>query len=565
MVHLSDIHFSNTEKSLQLLDSLKNDLKAMKSEVGRFDSIIITGDCIDKGKTEYFSLLAEKLKTISKECNVKKNRVFSVPGNHDASRNNEWLSSVIDSKKDDIALQLQTVQQEMSPLFPAYNKFIEQFSNVRDGIGVKDIKIGDIHVRIIMLNSSWSTLINNKYGDLRLGDAQLLKIRTAIKASKVKKPEITVACLHHPLDWFAYDDRMKLQKLLYEDCDVDILLHGHIHEADFAATSNVDLATRTFCTGISYIKSGEKSSRKDGMRYSIYEVNITTKTINVYLRATNSRGKFIADNTLYSKVAKDGFFVMPFGNPFDCIIPIKSINREGKSNVFLDKTFADLMLEKEELLFNFYCGVTNFLESLDLNKEKEKYRTDWDKQYDKTLPDKEKEEKFEKDFYQYIFEFYCMYIVNVLNALFFQKDKQVRYLIRIYDQTLNQHVAKIAERFCSTIDDLKTTKNFKWGEGMIYQSYLSSSALLKSANPDLHINGNSTRWLDYLTITFSKIRIKTPTGDIPLLSFNIAISNKKSEKCLYALAHSSLYDKLQELFLLFDQKVYPLAKLYSIA
>lgn len=568
LAHLSDIHFSGTDTALKLMNNLKDDLQSMKDKIGRVDSIIITGDCVDQGKMENFNLFEKKLQEISKGCKVNKNRVFSVPGNHDASRKNEWLYGVKESKKDDIDLQLQTVQKEISPLFPEYNMFVEKFSKVRDGIGVKCVKVENMYVRIIMLNSSWSTLINNKYGELHIGDTQLLKIRREFEASKGKKPKLTIACLHHPLDWFAYDERLKLKKLLYEDCGVDILLHGHIHEAEFASTSNIDLATKTFCTGISYVKTGEKSSRRDGMRYSIYEINITTQTINIYLRATNNRGEFVDDNTLYSKVAKGGFFSLPLGNPFNCIMPIESVNNAEKNNVFLEQSFVKLMLEKEDLLFKFYCGIAERLEEMiaNLDKEQARYQLDWEKDYGSVLGSEEQKKKFEKDFYRYVFELYCMYIIQVLKALFFQNHNQVRFLIRIYDKISNQHIAEFAEGVYVTAEDIKNIKNFKWGEGMIYYSYQSKSALLKSANMDLHLDGNSTRWLDYLTVTPSNIRIKSLSGGwVPLISLNIAISDKENERCLYALAQSTLYDKLQELFALFERKVYSLAKLYDTA
>lgn len=560
IVHLSDIHFNNTEESNILLANLIDDLQLMKREVGKYDLLAITGDCVDRGRVDLFEIFNKKVNGILKACGLKpKNTTIVVPGNHDISHDNVWLKSLKKEHMDNYEKTNSVIENDFAPLYKEYNEFVDKYSAPKNGIGVKYFTVNGLTIRAIFINSSWSTLTNNKYGQLVIGDKQIEEIKNKITSRK-KKFDFTIACMHHPLDWFEYKERMKLQDFLYNTLKVDFLLHGHIHEASYDSLFNMDTTTNIFCTGISYTITGEKCSRKDGMRYSIYEIDKDTLTVNVYLRSTNKNGEFVGDNRLYSAVNKEGFFSIPIGNISECIMPIRCAKNDNKHNIFLSRNLVELLLAKEERLFRYYCGMEKVLEQMLV--EKEQTFSNWKKTHKKYS--KSQKEAFEKEFYLEQFELYCMHALINLNALFFEKHKDVRFLLRRYDPTSNKHVAILAEGINSTKKDLENTKNFTWGEGMIYSSYKCKAPLLKSKNLDCHVEGNSKDfWKEYLTIAIGGIEIKKARELIPLFALNIATNSFENEACLQALSLSSIYEKLQEVFKLFNYKAYDLVKLFE--
>lgn len=492
IVHLSDIHYDGTENSKNLLDNLCKDLKKMGKKIyGGYNLLILTGDCIDRGNTKLFQEFSTLLKKIMRVCSLRKTRVVIVPGNHDSMRENPWLSAIKDKYKESECSQnkiIKDIESDISPLYKEYNDFTEDYSNQKNGIGVRYYNINDMVVRVIFLNSAWSTLAGCKYGELYIGDAQLNKINRLVKKRK-QQYDITIACIHHPLDWFRYDERVKLQEFLYSTMKVDFVLHGHIHEASYDSVSNMDIFTNTFCTGISYHKTNESSSRKDGMRYSIYEIDYDTRTINVYLRATNQKGEFVSDNRLYSKVNRNGFFSLPLGNINECLMPISSVANSFSKNVFLNYEFVKKLMEKEDLLFKFYCGMEECIKERFVKTKDEafdKYKQNWEKINHVKLTEKVQLQLCEKAYYKQEFEVYCYFVANVLNGLFFKNHKHVRFLVRIYNKKSGKHEACAAEGIYNNIDDIKA---FKWGEGLICKSYEK-----KSCVTSIKKYGISCRW-----------------------------------------------------------------------
>lgn len=559
IIHLSDIHFDGLDESNHIMNNLIDDLTDMKKYVGQYDLLTITGDCVDKGKVDLFNLFSKKLNELIRKNDLKANKIVIVPGNHDVSHENSWLVALKESQKSILEIN-RRMESDYAAIFREYNDFVKKYQCPDNGFGVKYYTCNGLVIRIIFINSSWSTLTNNKYGDLIIGEKQLEYIKGKLTN---KKYDYTIACMHHPLDWFTFNDRIRIQKFLYDELKVDFLFHGHIHEASYDSINNMDNNTSIFCTGISYHKTGENCSRKDGMRYSIYEIDKDTHTVNIYLRATNEQGVFVGDNRLYTKVNKDGFFTIPIGNITECLLPLSNASQTDKSFVFTNRNFVELLLHKEEYLFRYYCKMEKIVDQL-LQKGKLEEFINKKKKGRKKIKQSEKRE-WEKEFYKEQFEYYCMFVLNDLNALFFERHKDVRLLLRRYNPRTNEHIAVFAEGVHSSLEEIDKVKKFTWGEGMIYASYKSKSALLMSKNIESHINGNSKGvWKDYLTIAIGGIEVKGHGGQVPLFALNIATESFENERCLQALALSSIYDKIQEVFKLFQTRAMDLAEIYDI-
>lgn len=561
IIHLSDIHFDDSESSNKLLDAIKDDLLLLKKELEEYHILIITGDCVDKGKTDLFDNFIKKLDRIIKECGITRKKVIINVGNHDTDLNNPVFKGL----KGDIAEKANEIEKRLGSLYPEYNASTSKFAETQNGIGVNDITIANhsktklFKFRIISLNSAWYTTVNNKYGELCIGDEQIKKIKEKINAKRISINDFDsiILCMHHPLDWFKYEEREKIEKLIQEQ-HVDYILHGHIHDSNVENISNIDNTTHVFCTGIPYKKDGgiNPSSSKSGMRYSIYQINKDTKTMNIFIRSTNTKGVFKEDSDLYSNV-KNGFFTIPLVKPDQFIMPFKCVDAIPKTSIALTKELVNKILYKENILFDFYCKQVQKIEKIgqEDNKNYKEFEAKWkqDKNITAARLSKLDNSICRKEYNKNEFKKFCFEILISLNAIFFNGD--VRFLIRHFDKNKEAHVAFCADGVFSETNDIMAIKSFPWKNGLIYWSFVKKEALLKSCNHKYYEKGNSDNWKNSLTITISDIVILHHNEAIPLLSMNIAISSIKNESCLEALAMSSIYNKISAIFKLYDEKV----------
>lgn len=562
VIHLSDIHFNNSNEINDLINKLISDLLEIKEELNDFHLLIITGDCVDKGQVNLFEIFSKKLDKLLKECGISKKKVAIAIGNHDVNLNSNYLemlkkSNLNNNSNENLLVKL---EPDITSIYQEYNKFVKNYINTENGINVSDITVKGLKksklltIRLIMLNSSWSTTIHNKYGELKIGDTQLKNIREKIDSlrEKKKKCDYVFLCMHHPLDWFTFQDRNKIRELM-EYANVDFFLHGHIHTSDVKNVNNIDATINTLCTGISYKKEGEKSSSKSGMRYSIYQIDKYTKTMNIYIRSTNEKGKFVPDTTLYSNV-KQGFFTIPLENIRECLMPFNSVDQISRYSIVLTNDNVKKILSKESLLFDFYCAMSQKIENICNEKEDEylKYKRKW-------IENKAEENEVEcrKDFEKEQFGLFCYDMLIHLNALFFHGN--VRFLIRVYRLKTNSHDVFVADGVESS--QINNIKNFNWKEGLIYYSYIKNCALLQSTNPKYYKKGNSDIWKNSLTIAIKDVTILVYDEPIPALTMNIAINSLENEPCLEALALSSIYQKIGKIFALYIRKVYNIKNL----
>lgn len=570
IIHLSDIHYEKTEENDKLLDNLQKDLENQKNEFEEYHLMIISGDIVNKGNVKCYDSFKKKLNKILSVCGISKKRVITTIGNHDVNLNNPWLASMLESSKEDTVDIANKIQGQIGALYQEYNNFNKPYATNQSGVGVIDVPIKDsnknqiMRLRVITLNSSWSAAIGKGYGNLIIGDEQINEIKNQINGYRIKTYDYTFLCMHHPLDWFEYSERIKIEKLI-ESFNIKFIFHGHIHESNVKNLNDIDTTTHSLCTGISYRKSGETSSRKSGMRYSIYQLDKDTKTMNVYIRSTNEKGFFVEDTTLYNNV-KNGFFTIPLESMYKCLFPFPSCNKIPKKYAMLTKDNFEKILSKEKSLFEIYCAMENYINNMytkncdNYKKNYEKYKADWQNLKGLKRLNKVEREKLDLDFANEQFGEFCFQLLLNLNSQFFHGD--VRFLLRKYNPDSNKHEAFAADGPNSNkIEDIT---NFTWKEGLIYQSAIKGKALLQSANLKYFKKGNTNNWINCLTLVVDGINIFTKNEKIPILALNIAISSEKDEPCLEALALSSIYEKIGAIFDLYDKRVEKIKKILKM-
>lgn len=83
ILHLSDLHFN--ANNIEQDTKFKHLINVLVNENNKqnFNYIFVTGDIINIGKTENFSIALKYFNELIKQLNFNKNNIFMVPGNHD--------------------------------------------------------------------------------------------------------------------------------------------------------------------------------------------------------------------------------------------------------------------------------------------------------------------------------------------------------------------------------------------------------------------------------------------------------------------------------------------------
>ena len=166
------------------------------------------------------------------------------------------------------------------------------------------------------------------------------------------------------------------------------------------------------------------------------------------------------------------------------------------------------------------------------------------------------------DFRTEQFGLFCQELLINLNTFLFDENEEtnvIRILLRKYNKEKHEHQAYLADGINSAKTENIT--NFKWKTGLIYRSFIQKAALLQSANLKYYEHGKPDKWRNSLTIAIDGITIKIHNEEVPLLSLNIAIISQDCEKILEALALSSIYQTLEEIFTFYSKRVYDIRQI----
>lgn len=323
LVHLADLHIDDIEDTnfTLLREELKSDIKkVMIQNELQIDMIAVTGDIVNKGKLKSYDLAKELFEGILEElCLEKQNMVF-VPGNHDISRDSE-LEEKLEKYKVDIDKIgfINNQWTEFNDRFSAFERFTSHFydnstENINGSFGVRDIEVNGVKVRFVLLNTSWTTMGNTDYGRLRISRAQLEYLREV--NARLGHCDLAIALTHHPLEWLEHDDKEMVEDYLMNKSKigVDVILHGHIHDARIEMNANPNRSILKLVSGIGYPKSKERAKGQPkigGCRYSIYKFGINNNCVEIVSRISNSQGVFHPDNGLYRCEGEDGRYFMP--------------------------------------------------------------------------------------------------------------------------------------------------------------------------------------------------------------------------------------------------------------
>lgn len=323
ILHLSDLHIDSIEDSnfILLREELKSDIKKVAAQNNFGINIIaVTGDIVNKGKMEAYSLAKDMFQDILKELSLNKANVVFVPGNHDVPRDIEIKSKLEDCKEemDNIGF-LTSKWNNFNTRFDKYNEFVKQFygDNIElenGSFGIKDFTLGDTKVRFILFNTAWMTNGDQDFGNIRIGRGHLEYLRQA--NGILGENDLCIGMIHHPLDWFLPEEKKMIEDYLMNKnkIGIDIILHGHTHDAKIEFSANPDKSIVKLVSGIGY---PDACNRQNGQpkisncRYSIYKFKLEENIIEILCRISNTQGVFTPDNELYRCETEDGIYKIP--------------------------------------------------------------------------------------------------------------------------------------------------------------------------------------------------------------------------------------------------------------
>jgi len=235
------------------------------------DAVFFTGDMASTGKRREYVGARSQFGDLLRACGLdgRWDRLFIVPGNHDADRDvvakpdhalrqtkrraedllnentpydevNQWLSDpdCRDFKK-----------------FAHFSRFISglvsdpdwRFERTRH-CAVTGMDIDGHAVVVMGFNSALLSFKDLEQGQLLLGEGQVCD---AIDRGRTRWPtaRLRIALMHHPLYWLAEKDLHEVQPHLHRNCDM--LLRGHLHCSSLTVQSTPDYYVREMGAGAS--------------------------------------------------------------------------------------------------------------------------------------------------------------------------------------------------------------------------------------------------------------------------------------------------------------------------
>ena len=234
-LHVSDFHLSDKGPYSQevILRSLVESVKRVREEGHVPDLIFATGDIAQSGKANEYEFATKFFDDLLDAAGLNRDRLFIIPGNHDVDRKSgKFLVRTLDTKEDaDEYFDPDTSTNHLTQKFQAFSEWYnDYFKTIRSFpvnttcSPVEILTINNCRLAVLPLNSALFCIGEDDHQKLFIG-------RRCLDAAKkqLAAVDLTVALIHHPLDWLSPVEQTNIETLLEES--VDLLLQGHFHQA----------------------------------------------------------------------------------------------------------------------------------------------------------------------------------------------------------------------------------------------------------------------------------------------------------------------------------------------
>lgn len=318
ILHISDLHISsNEDNNYEILR--KGILDWIRDNNIKIDIIAFTGDIIDKNDTNAFEKAIDFFEKLLEICDLSKERLLIVPGNHDIERNS-IVEMMLEAEKLNSDNYVKDNWKYIKVRMNAYAEFVKKLGieeeSLQEGFGVRTIQIGDKVICFNLLNSAWSSKGNEDYRNLFIGRWQLEENRK--KIAELDNKDLVITMLHHPISWFTDEESNLLKDYL---CHNDkfkssVVLHGHIHDSKTQRETFPNGGFTSLITGIGYPRREEREAQQPKIcecKFSVYDLDIEKNSVDNYCLMSTQQGSFVPDTSLYAG-SKDGHYTIEIAN-----------------------------------------------------------------------------------------------------------------------------------------------------------------------------------------------------------------------------------------------------------
>ncbi|WP_413203577.1 tetratricopeptide repeat protein [Rhodospirillum sp. A1_3_36] len=322
ILHISDLHAraATSWRDRRVLGDAWEKNLAQIMEDGPPDLVCFTGDIAQSGQEKDYETASVFLDHLLGITKLPKDRLFLVPGNHDVDRSKEEAAFKKFRSKDYLSLSSDALgswlYDERAPR-GCTQEDLEAVLRRRDGYhawlkawgvshclhGGSDTRPGYRHsltlpgfpmpLHIIGLDTAWLAGDDNDNGKLYVTTEQVGTLSSDGAGNPLGGFRLALA--HHPLDWLA--DQMDVKRLLADR--VDLLLCGHVHDADIGQTLDPDRTLRQWAAGCLYERDTYPNSMQViDLHPPAAEGEQAAYTL--WFRQWSPRGHWHATDSLYS-------------------------------------------------------------------------------------------------------------------------------------------------------------------------------------------------------------------------------------------------------------------------
>lgn len=387
VLHLSDLHLTSNQNELKNRDyrNLKKEIidavNNIKSK-SKIDVVAVTGDIINKGRTDDYSMAKKFFEDISKETSIPLDRFVLAAGNHDAPRD-KFIKTMKISEMEEYSSFKNHLLGRFSNFCKFYRDLTGDESRISDeSYGIKDFEIDKKIIRFIVINSSVCTNDKQDFMNLEISKYQLESLENEMRNAK-SNPILTIALMHHPIQWLEYNEQEQLLEYFEDEFDVNILLHGHTHEGRVYGNMDIDRTLINFVTGIGYDQNEKEDYKKLKYRMAYYKFDTDRNVIEGNLLVTNEKLTFVPDTSKYRKINVDGYFSInyPLNDIKNLHVYNQYINSYESENVRINRDLVDKVSILEKMIYDGKKYLTNHA-YVKFNTVKKKYELKFEKKYE---------------------------------------------------------------------------------------------------------------------------------------------------------------------------------------
>lgn len=272
-MHLSDLHVSGEGwQRDDVLEALVRDLPELLSERAlQPDLLLVCGDVASHGRREEYDDAFAVLEQITAALGLeRREHVFMVPGNHDVDRSRVGGMAALHHQAL-VQLGPEALSETLGELLgqPAelglygerlreWCAFTERFLGPARAVTptrpwrADVVVVRGLPVGVLSLCTAWASGSDREHGRLLLGERQL---RDALAQARAAGARVVMALMHHPLSWLHPEEHSAIRGRL--EREVDVLLHGHTHEAHSAVQTSAGSTHATLGAGAAYAGLGQ--------------------------------------------------------------------------------------------------------------------------------------------------------------------------------------------------------------------------------------------------------------------------------------------------------------------